>query len=157
LRFTDEIERSLRQSENLACMFLDVDFFKKVNDTYGHHVGDLVLTQLVNLIKEQIRACDIVARYGGEEFVVVLPSADVLGATEIAERLRHAVEVDKRLTCGQGGLNVTVSIGLAILADLGDRELTAKEIGGLLIQHADNALYEAKSSGRNRVVLYKVK
>jgi len=154
LRFYDEIERSLRQSENLACMFLDVDFFKKVNDTFGHHVGDLVLTQLVNLIKEQIRACDIVARYGGEEFVVVLPGVDDDGAFEIAERLRKAVEVDQRLTCGQGGLNVTVSIGLAILANLDDEKLNAKDISALLVQHADHALYEAKSSGRNKVVCY---
>jgi len=154
LRFYDEIERGLRQSENLACMFLDVDFFKKVNDTYGHHVGDLVLTQLVNLIKEQIRACDIVARYGGEEFVVVLPATSDDGALDIAERLRKAVEVDERLTCGQGGLNVTVSIGLALLANLDDKNLNSKEIGSLLVQHADHALYQAKSSGRNQVVIY---
>jgi len=157
LRFSDEIERSLRQTENLACMFLDVDFFKKVNDTYGHHVGDLVLTQLVNLIKEQIRACDIVARYGGEEFVVVLPGVDLDGASEIAERLRKAVEVDKRLTCGQGGLNVTVSIGLAILSNLDENNMNSKDISDLLLQHADHALYEAKSSGRNQVVIYQGK
>jgi len=155
LRFSDEIQRSLRQSENLACMFLDVDFFKKVNDTYGHHVGDLVLTQLVNLIKEQVRACDIVARYGGEEFVVVLPGVDNEEAFEIAERLRKAVEVDGRLTCGQGGLNVTVSIGLAILSNLDDVNLNSNDIGDLIIQHADHALYEAKSSGRNKVVFYR--
>ncbi len=154
LRFTDEIERSLRQSENLACMFLDVDFFKKVNDTFGHHVGDLVLTQLVNLIKEQIRACDIVARYGGEEFVVVLPAVSIERAFEIAERLRNAVEVDARLTCGKGGLNVTVSIGLGILSNLDEKHMSAREISSLLLQHADHALYEAKSSGRNQVVLY---
>lgn len=154
LRFYDEIERSLRQSENLACMFLDVDFFKKVNDTYGHHIGDLVLTQLVTLIKEQVRACDIVARYGGEEFVVVLPATDDEGAFDIAERLRKVVETDERLTCGQGGLNVTVSIGLALLANLDEENLKSKEIGGLLVQHADHALYQAKSSGRNQVILY---
>jgi len=154
LRFTDEIERSLRQGENLACMFLDVDFFKKVNDTYGHHVGDLVLTQLVSLIKEQVRACDIVARYGGEEFAVVLPGVTLEGATEIAERLRKAVQVDSRITCDQGGLNVTVSIGLELLSALNDKQLNAKEIGALLLQNADHALYKAKSSGRNQVVVY---
>jgi len=154
LRFTDEIARSLRQSENLACMFLDVDFFKKVNDTYGHHIGDLVLTQLVGLIKEQVRACDIVARYGGEEFAVVLPSANIEGALEIAERLRKSVENDKRLTCGQGGLNITVSIGLDVLSSFNEEKLSHKEIGGLLLQRADEALYKAKASGRNKVVVY---
>jgi len=154
LRFNDEIERSLRQEDNLACMFLDVDFFKNVNDTFGHHVGDLVLTQLVNLIKEQVRACDIVARYGGEEFAVVLPGVTLERATEIAERLRNAVQVDSRLRCGQGGLSVTVSIGLEILSGLKEKGLTTKEIGNVLLQHADLALYEAKSSGRNRVVVY---
>lgn len=154
LRFTDEIERSLRQGDNLACMFLDVDFFKKVNDTYGHHVGDLVLTQLVSLIKEQVRACDVVARYGGEEFAVVLPGVTLELATEIAERLRKAVQLDKRLTCGQGGLNVTISIGLEILSALNDKDLSTKKIGDQLLQHADEALYKAKTSGRNQVVVY---
>lgn len=155
LRFNDEIERSLRQGDDLACMFLDVDFFKKVNDTYGHHVGDLVLTHLVSLIKEQVRACDIVARYGGEEFSVVLPGVTLEGATEIAERLRRAVETDSRLSCGQGGLNITVSIGLEILSAINDKDLNTKEIGGLLLQNADHALYAAKSSGRNQVIVYK--
>lgn len=155
LRFTDEIERSLRQGDNLACMFLDVDFFKKVNDTYGHHVGDLVLTQLVNLIKEQVRACDIVARYGGEEFAVVLPAVSLSKATEIAQRLRHAVEVDSRLACGKGGLNITVSIGLEILSAINDKSLNTDQIGCLLLQNADQALYQAKESGRNQVVIFK--
>ncbi len=154
LRFTDEIERSLRRGDNLACMFLDVDFFKKVNDTYGHHVGDLVLTQLVGLIKEQVRACDVVARYGGEEFAVVLPGVSLERAVEIAERLRKAVEFDKRLTCGQGGLNVTVSIGLEVLSALKDKKQSAKIISEQLLQHADEALYVAKSSGRNKVVVF---
>jgi len=155
LRFTDEIERSLRQGDNLACMFLDVDFFKKVNDTYGHHVGDIVLTQLVSLIKEQVRACDIVARYGGEEFAVVLPGVTLEKATEIAQRLRKAVEVDSRLTCGQGGLNITVSIGLEILTAINDKSLNTEQIGCLLLQNADHALYQAKESGRNQVVIFK--
>ncbi|MFV2058756.1 MAG: diguanylate cyclase, partial [Thiohalomonadales bacterium] len=154
LRFADEIERSLRQSDNLACMFLDVDFFKRVNDTYGHHVGDLVLTQLVKLIKEQVRACDIVARYGGEEFAVVLPGVTLEKATEIAERLRKAVETDSRLSCEQGGLSITVSIGMDVLSALTEENMSAQEIGSLLLLHADQALYTAKSSGRNQVVIH---
>lgn len=153
LRISDEIERCLRQDENLVCMFLDVDFFKKVNDTYGHHIGDLVLTRLVTLIKEQVRACDIVARYGGEEFVVVLPSVTIDGAVEIAERLRCAVEDDSYITCGQG-LKVTVSIGVQSLSGLeGDNSMGAKDIAVKLLDDADKALYKAKTSGRNQVVV----
>lgn len=153
LRFSDEIERSLRQDEDLACMFLDVDFFKKVNDTYGHHVGDLVLTRLVTMIKEHVRACDIVARYGGEEFAVVLPGVTLELACEIAERLRTSVENDVHIACGQG-LRVTVSIGLQILSKVGTLNVSVTDIGYKLLEHADQALYVAKESGRNRVVVY---
>lgn len=154
LRFSDEIERSLRKDENLACMFLDVDYFKKVNDTYGHHIGDLVLTRLVVLIKEQVRACDIVARYGGEEFSVVLPGVTADGAVEIAERLRKAVECDELAGCGQS-VSITVSIGLEMLGRVDERGLSAEEISLTLLDHADRALYFAKSSGRNRVIEFR--
>ena len=154
LRFSDEIERSLRKDENLACMFLDVDFFKKVNDTYGHHVGDLVLTRLVVLIKEQVRACDIVARYGGEEFAVVLPGVTLEGAIEIAERLRKAVENDSGISCGQEGVKVTVSIGLETLHGSDGCNLSRQELSLKLLGNADQALYIAKSEGRNQVVVY---
>lgn len=153
LRFNDEIERCIRQNETLSCMFMDVDFFKKVNDTYGHQIGDLVLTRLVHLIKEHVRACDIVARYGGEEFAVVLPGVDLEGARHIAERLRAAVESDSHL-CHQQGVSVTVSIGLEDMSLLGSGSNDAVEIAHQLLDRADKALYKAKSSGRNRVVVY---
>jgi len=153
LRFTDEVERSLRQDDTLVCMFLDVDFFKKVNDTYGHHIGDLVLTRLVCLIKEQVRACDIVARYGGEEFAVVLPGVSLSGAKDIAERLRMAVESDTHIS-SEEGLKITVSIGIDDMSNLNVYDVVASDIVRTMLDNADQALYRAKESGRNRVVLY---
>ncbi|MCW9014767.1 MAG: diguanylate cyclase [Gammaproteobacteria bacterium] len=154
LRFKDEIERSLRRDEDLACMFLDVDHFKKVNDTYGHHIGDLVLMRMVALIKEQVRACDIVARYGGEEFVVALPATSLDVATEIAERLRLAVNSDTQKYYDKN-LNISISIGMTTLKHLDsvDRK-DSSAIASALIDRADQSLYRAKESGRNRVVIY---
>jgi len=154
LRFNDEIERSMRQDENLACMFLDVDFFKKVNDTYGHHIGDLVLMRMVAIIKEEVRACDIVARYGGEEFVVALPATDLDVAQEIAERLRVVVFSEKHHFYDKE-LSISISIGLTMLHDIDlDMHHDSAEISKLMLDRADKALYSAKESGRNKVVVY---
>ena len=154
LRFTDEIERSMRKDENLACMFLDVDFFKKVNDNYGHHIGDLVLMRMVAIIKEQVRACDIVARYGGEEFVVALPGTNMDVAQEIAERLRATVFSEEHCFYDKA-LNITISIGLTTLHSIEvDLNHDAAQISKMLLDRADNALYAAKKNGRNQVVVY---
>jgi diguanylate cyclase (GGDEF)-like protein len=154
LRFHDEVERCLRQNADIACMFLDVDYFKKVNDVYGHHIGDMVLMRMVSIIKEQVRASDIVARYGGEEFVVVLPDTSMDLAKDIAERLRVTVcrqahEVEDK------SLNISVSIGLTTLSDLPNADdKLADEIESILLERADKALYCAKKTGRNKVVVY---
>lgn len=154
LRFHDEIERSLRRNTEMSCMFLDVDFFKKVNDTYGHHIGDLVLTRMVSLIKEHVRACDIVARYGGEEFVVVLPETGIDVAKDIAERLRMAV-CKQAHKIGDHSLKISVSIGIAGIANVQDTDdKKAEEIAVQLLDSADKSLYRAKESGRNQVVLF---
>jgi two-component system, cell cycle response regulator len=154
LRFHDEIERSLRRNTDMSCMFLDVDFFKKVNDTYGHHVGDLVLTRMVSLIKEHVRACDIVARYGGEEFVVVLPETGIVVAMEIAERLRQAV-CKQAHQIGEHCLSISVSIGVSGVTHIPDADdKKAEEIAVLLLDNADKSLYRAKETGRNQVVLF---
>ena len=151
LRIQDEIERSLRQSEVLSCMFVDIDYFKKVNDNYGHHIGDIVLSKVASIIKEQVRACDIAARYGGEEFVIALPSTDIDLARDIAERLRRAVNeqvyffYDKQLS-------VSISLGVASLspsAALDDAAAISRD----LLARADKALYRAKEEGRNKVVV----
>ncbi len=153
LRLKDEIERSLRQHDDLACMFLDVDFFKKVNDTYGHHVGDLVLMRMVAIVKEQVRACDIVARYGGEEFAVALPDTSLDKAKEIAERLRLAVNAQSHHFYDET-LNISVSIGLSALSDVEADGNSTDEIAAMLLGQADKALYYAKENGRNQVIIY---
>lgn len=154
LRFKDEIARCIRWDDDLICMFLDVDHFKKINDTYGHQTGDLVLRRMVSLIKEQVRSCDIVARYGGEEFVVALPSTSLQAAQEIAERLRQAI-CTTTLNHHDRQFRVSISIGMASLRSL----LTAGQhdtdfICTTLLDRADKALYAAKNGGRNRVSVY---
>lgn len=154
LRFKDEIARCVRWDDDLICMFLDVDYFKKINDTHGHQTGDLVLRRMVSLIKEQVRSCDIVARYGGEEFVVALPSTSLQAAHEIAERLRLAI-CSTPMSFLNKQFRVSVSIGMASLRGL----LTAQQhdldyICSTLLDSADKALYEAKEGGRNQVAVY---
>ncbi len=154
LRFKDEIARCIRWDDDLICMFLDVDHFKNVNDTYGHQTGDLVLRHMASLIKEQVRSCDIVARYGGEEFVVALPMTTLQAAHEIAERLRQAI-CSTTLNFHDKQFKVSISIGMASLRSL----LTAQPpdvefIGTTLLDRADKALYAAKNGGRNQVAVY---
>lgn len=129
----------------LSCMVLDIDFFKKVNDTYGHSIGDRVIQEVAKQMQALARASDLVCRYGGEEFCLVLPGQNIEAARQFAERVRKAIERD----CGAAvqevpGMKVTVSIGVA---EISDAVATPLE----LIDRADHALYEAKKSGRNRV------
>ncbi|HTM20295.1 MAG TPA: diguanylate cyclase, partial [Kofleriaceae bacterium] len=145
-RFATLLDRAQRYRRSCAMLLCDVDHFKKVNDTYGHPVGDEVLRRVAKVLGDAARKIDIPARYGGEEFAVVLDEIDLAGARRIAERIRQdvgalAIESDK------GPFNVTMSIGVAVFpADGADR--------AQLIEHADMALYHAKQSGRNRVVDY---
>ena len=155
LRIQDEIERSLRQGEVLSCMFVDIDLFKQVNDSYGHHIGDIVLSRVASIIKEQVRACDIAARYGGEEFVVALPSTNIELAAEIAERLRGAVSREA-YTFYDKELQVTISLGVASLNPVATSPARVEDTESVLrdlLEKADQALYRAKENGRNQVVL----
>jgi diguanylate cyclase (GGDEF)-like protein len=157
----NEVARCLRKKTDLVCLFIDIDFFKKINDNYGHQVGDAVLIKLVTLMKEQVRAGDIVARYGGEEFTVILPDTNIQLAHEIAERIRHKVE-DQQLVINDETIHITVSIGMASLNQVksemntNDKDtlhITEQYLDKLLIGKADEALYQAKQAGRNQVVI----
>ncbi|MBZ9688759.1 diguanylate cyclase [Clostridium estertheticum] len=132
------------KNERLSILIIDIDFFKKVNDTYGHLAGDSVLQQLGIIFSTFCRSFDIVSRIGGEEFSVILPDCPSLQAIEVAERLRVAVETHKFIISDEIKINISVSIGAATYPDnVFDLED--------LIREADNALYSAKHSGRNKV------
>lgn len=149
-RCGDEVAHARRHDAPLACMFLDIDKFKRINDTFGHHAGDEVLRQAAQLIKLQLRCHDIIARYGGEEFVVLLPQTALAQACEIAERIRSTMAEHPFGLSSAEKLNVTLSIGVAMLPDESSEELCA--CVQKLVSAADAALYQAKASGRNRVV-----
>jgi two-component system, cell cycle response regulator len=146
-----EIAQARRYRHPLACMFLDIDQFKRINDTHGHQSGDEVLRTVGHAIQGQLRAGDTIARYGGEEFVVLLPQTPVHHAREIAERIRLSI-AGRPTVIGSGeSLAATISIGLAMLpGELGGRETA--DLAGQLVAEADKALYQAKHRGRNRVV-----
>jgi two-component system cell cycle response regulator len=129
-------------------LLLDIDLFKRVNDTYGHAAGDQVLREVTKRVMLHVRPFDLIARYGGEEFVVVLPETPRRVAEQVAERLRLVV-AEQPITIGEPPveLAITISIGLAVTQD--SRETTAS-----LLRRADEALYAAKAGGRNRVVSY---
>jgi two-component system cell cycle response regulator len=133
-------------ADRQVCLLIfDIDFFKGVNDTYGHEAGDDVLREFCNRLKRGVRGIDLVSRYGGEEFVVVMPETDTAYAKKVAERLRRDVEREAFLTTAGVHIPVTVSIGLASYSGTGDSTAA-------LVRRADEALYAAKRSGRNRVV-----
>ena len=140
-----EIERAKRYERPLSLLFLDIDFFKSVNDTYGHPVGDHVLRETSKKIVELVRTNDIVARYGGEEFAIILPETGESGAKVLAQRIRRGIE-QNIISVGNKEINITASIGLAS-SDMQEAELTRT----LLIARSDSALYKAKENGRNKV------
>jgi len=168
-RLTEELQRARRYEVPFSIFLLDIDHFKKVNDTYGHQLGDMVLRKLKTVIVDSVRELDVVVRYGGEEILVILPSTKVAAASELAERLRQNIEVtmmngpalDKEQPQGMGipvplapgmdkerpAIFITVSIGVA-----GYRFSDEPDTAGKIIHRADQALYQAKEEGRNRVI-----
>lgn len=149
-RCREEISHAQRHDLPLACMFLDLDRFKSINDSLGHHAGDEVLRNVARLIKLQLRSNDIIARYGGEEFVVLLPQTDIEQARDIAERIRFTVAALPFQPLPDESLMVTISIGVTMLpaALTEDAGILAQSI----VSAADAALYQAKEGGRNKVV-----
>jgi diguanylate cyclase (GGDEF)-like protein len=138
-----EKDRSDRSGRSFTLCLLDIDFFKRINDTYGHAAGDTVLRQFCQVVQQHVRAVDSFGRYGGEEFLLMLPETPAVDALVLAERVRQAVE---KLRCFDGGSEIalTVSVGLA---EFRPGEQISQTVG-----RADEALYLAKSSGRNRVI-----
>ena len=148
-----EISRSLREVVPLSCLYLDIDYFKKVNDNYGHDIGDQVLQKVAAVMQGAVRTGDVVARYGGEEFVVILPGITGLIAIETAERVRCTVANANIKIEGQALLNVSISIGLASFIPKVNSIGDSGEIAEQLLTRADGALLKAKEQGRNRVVV----
>ena len=146
-----EITQARRYEHPLACMFLDIDHFKQINDRHGHAAGDTVLRGVGALIKAQLRAGDTIARIGGEEFVVLLPRASAQHAREIAERIRQCIAAQRFSAADDQPIQITISIGLTML----QKEAAGtppSAIAARLVAAADGALYQAKHSGRARVV-----
>jgi diguanylate cyclase (GGDEF)-like protein len=141
-----EVSRAQRADTQVAVLLVDVDHFKRVNDTHGHLVGDVVLKSLASELRQQVRDYDVVGRFGGEEFTVLLPRTEASEAVLIAERLRRSAGL-LNIFAGEARVTVTVSIGVAVLGQHG-RDLFE------LLAASDLALYRAKDKGRNQVCLY---
>ncbi len=143
-RLAAELERARRYDSSVSLLMVDLDHFKRVNDTLGHLAGDDMLREIAAMLQESIRSVDVVARYGGEEFVVVLPETNAIGAVAFAERLRERI-ASMSFAEAHGGARVTVSIGVATYAAPGTPSIDE------LFGRADEALYRAKADGRNKV------
>ncbi|MBK9977401.1 MAG: diguanylate cyclase [Gemmatimonadetes bacterium] len=144
-RLNSELERVKRYETQVSLLLIDIDHFKRVNDTYGHLVGDDVLTDVGALLQSAVRSVDVVARYGGEEFVIALPETGLMGATVFAERIRELIEEHRFSHAGGSELHLTASVGVACYPSPGLE--TVED----LLATADQALYRAKAEGRNRV------
>jgi two-component system cell cycle response regulator len=134
-----------RESRALSVLVIDIDFFKTVNDTYGHIAGDAVLKEFAQRLRRNTRGIDLVCRLGGEEFVIIMPDTDISRAVQIGERLRDCIACEPFRTSGGAILPVTASVGISTLEN-------PEDTPEALFARADSALYAAKHTGRNRVV-----
>ncbi len=153
-RLLEEIARARRQSYCISCMYIDIDHFKRVNDSAGHQGGDEVLREVAARIRHELRRSDALGRFGGEEFVVLLIDADLDSAVYVAERIRASIaDVPFDLLSGVK-IDVSTSIGVASLDGALD-DSPIEEAARQLVAQADNALYQAKDQGRNQVVSFR--
>lgn len=145
-RLREELNRARRTNTPLGILIFDIDHFKKVNDSYGHLIGDRVLSRVAQASQTALREGDIIIRYGGEEFLIILPGASKQNSYEVGERLRRVVK-DTKVIDGEQQIGTTVSVGVTSYPE---KEVTdPMELIGL----ADSALYTAKKNGRNQVIV----
>ncbi|HEX6641983.1 MAG TPA: GGDEF domain-containing protein [Thermoanaerobaculia bacterium] len=149
-KIDSEMNRALRHGSPMSLLMLDIDHFKRVNDTWGHGAGDQVLQAIGKLLRDSCRVYDVPGRYGGEEFCIVLPETKPGNTGVVAERIRSRMEATA-LPCGDTSISVTTSIGIAGLDTSEAHEILNP---AALIERADRALYSAKNRGRNRVEMW---
>ncbi|MCM8773122.1 MAG: GGDEF domain-containing protein [Candidatus Omnitrophica bacterium] len=142
-RFSEEFERAKKFSFNISFLMVDVDDFKKLNDTYGHIVGDVILREIAYILKENIRKIDSIGRLGGEEFAIILPETNKDSAIIVAKRMQERIAL-RKIKAFDEKINVTVSIGVSSYPE-------DSLFSDMLIEIADKAMYKAKQSGKNRV------
>jgi diguanylate cyclase (GGDEF)-like protein len=150
-RLAQEVTRALRHRQPLACLFVDADHFKRINDRHGHAAGDQVLTALAQRLRARLRTSDLPTRYGGEEFAVLLPQTDAESARLLARDICRSIAAEPITLDSGEAIGLTVSIGVSALTQTPDRG-PATRAGELLLEAADDAVYRAKADGRNRVV-----
>ena len=151
-RLKEELARAQRRSGSIACLMIDIDRFKSINDGYGHLAGDNALKEVAHRIEAQIRSMDTAARFGGDELAILLPEATAQEAAKLAERIREVIAAQPFALNSQISRNLTVSVGVAAVAP-GRDEQDLKALADRLVADADAALYRAKALGRNRVQL----
>jgi diguanylate cyclase (GGDEF)-like protein len=152
VRLHEELARARRDGSSLVCLMLDVDHFKRVNDSWGHAAGDAVLREIAQRIESRVRASDVAARYGGEEFIVLMPSTDIGAALLLSERVREAVSGTPIELPNGDTVTITASIGISQVSPAPEAD-DLKTVGDSLIARADVALYAAKAAGRDRAVV----
>jgi two-component system cell cycle response regulator len=144
------LARAQRRAGSIACLMIDIDKFKGINDGYGHLAGDNALKEVAQRVEAQIRTMDTAARFGGDELAILLPDASSAEAATLAERIREVIAAEPFALTAEVQRNLTVSVGVAAVSP-GRHETDLKAVADRLLADADAALYRAKALGRNRV------